>query len=234
MRRRDWAAIGAALGTLGLAAIGLVVGLEAGPVGRAIAALVAVGGLAWTGYRAVRREGGGVPSIQPPEHSPERSRRSAPVSGRDLLDPMSEATRSIRGAADIEAATETVRPVLRATVIEVYEATGADRSDAETALAAGAWTDDPTAAAVLDPAVEPPTRPLSVRIERWLFPERVFRRRVVRAVDAIAALADRRLPVVAGQGAPRPVPITDPPLAELRRTVDGRLEPAGDDQRRAP
>ncbi|AWB28139.1 DUF7269 family protein [Halococcoides cellulosivorans] len=227
MRYRDWAAVGTALVVLAAAVLALVAGVGAGILGTALAALVGIVGVCWSSYRVLRRSGGGVPSIQPPERSPERSRRAATVSGRDLLDPLEAATGAIRGADDLERAAERVRPVLRATLIEVYEASGADRATAERDLAAGAWTDDSTAAALLDPAVEPPARPLSVRIERWLFPERVFRRRVNRAVDAIVHTAEDRLPTVAGQTAPRPVPITDPPLAELRRTVDGRLEPAG-------
>lgn len=227
MRYRDWAAVAAALVVLAIAVLALVAGVGTGTVGTALAALVAIGGVCWSSYRVIRRDGGGVPSIQPPERSPERSRRAAPVSGRDLLDPLDAATSAIRGAEDLERAAESVRPVLRATLIEVYEASGADRERAEHVLATGAWTDDRTAAALLDPAVDPPVRSLTVRIERWLFPERVFRRRVNRAVDAIVHTAEDRLPTVAGQRAPRPVPITDPPLAELRRTVDGHLEPAG-------
>ncbi|MFB6161983.1 MAG: hypothetical protein ABEJ86_00875 [Halococcoides sp.] len=231
LRWRDWTAIAIAVGALALAVLALARGVGSGPVGAALGVVVALAGLTWAAYRSIRRYGGGVPSIQPPTWSPERSRQSAPVSGRDLLEPLESAAASIGAAEDIPAATETVRPVLRDAVIEVYAASGDDRSTAERALSSGEWTDDRAAAAVLDPSIDPPTRSLPVRIERWLFPERVFRRRVHRAVDAIARTADRRLPVVAGQFAPRPVPITDPPLSELRRTVEGDLARPGEDFR---
>jgi len=81
---------------------------------------------------------------------------------------------------------------------------------------------------VLSPQIDRPRRTFTGRLYAWLFPERVVRQRVRRAVQAVAEAADDALPPVPGQRAPRSVPVRQPTLEELRRGVDDRLQSAVD------
>ena len=121
-----------------------------------------------------------------------------------------------------------VRPQLRETLAGALVAGGRERPAVETAIAEGTWTDDDVAASVLSAAVDPPARSLRHRARAWLYPERAVRRRVRRAVDAVAAVADEALPAVPGEAATRTVPVVRPTLSELQRGVDGRLQAAAD------
>jgi type II secretory pathway pseudopilin PulG len=121
-----------------------------------------------------------------------------------------------------------VRPQLRETLAGALVAGGRERRAVEAAIEDGTWTDDDVAASVLSAAVDPPARSLRHRARAWLYPERAVRRRVRRAVDAVAAVADEALPAVPGEAATRTVPVVRPTLSELQRGVDGRLQAAAD------
>ena len=121
-----------------------------------------------------------------------------------------------------------VRPQLRETLAGALVAGGRERRAVEAAIEDGTWTDDDVAASVLSAAVDPPARSLRHRVRGWLYPERAVRRRVRRAVDAVAAVADEALPAVPGEAATRTVPVVRPTLSELQRGVDGRLQAAED------
>ncbi|WP_394350903.1 hypothetical protein, partial [Halobacterium sp. CBA1126] len=60
--------------------------------------------------------------------------------------------------------------------------------DASEAVASGEWTSDPVAAAFLGDE-RAPRYPLRERLRGWVHPDRAFRRRVERTVDAVHALA---------------------------------------------
>lgn len=160
--------------------------------------------------------------------SPEVAESDHPLSSTDLTGAVESAAAHARSAGDVETGLETLRPSLRRALVEALVAGGRDEAAVEAALADGTWTDDRVAASVLDPSVGPPESSLRGRLEAWLFPERVVRRRVRRAVNAIAAAADEALPTVPGQTAPRSVPVVQPTLDELRRGADGRLQRAAD------
>lgn len=160
--------------------------------------------------------------------SPELVEGEFPLSSADLSRLVETAGRRARTDGDIEAGVAAVRPALRTALFDALVAGGATEADAQEALAEGRWTDDRVAASVLDESVEPPERSLRERVAAWLFPERVIRRQVRRAVDALAGVTDEALPTVPGQTAPRTVPVVRPTLSELRRGVDGRLQRAVD------
>ena len=142
------------------------------------------------------------------ERAPERSPAEYDLSGERL------------------AGVDVIRPHLREALMGVFVQGGTDRATAEATLAEGTWTDDATAAAVLDDAVDHPGWSMLQRFEAWLFPEQVLREEVRRAMQAIATVADRELPTVPGQHAPRTVPVLAPTLEDLRRGADGHLQRA--------
>lgn len=160
--------------------------------------------------------------------SPEVAEGDHPLSSTDLTGAVESAAGRARSAGDVEAGLEPLRPALRQALVEALVAGGRNQDDVEAALADGHWTDDPVAASVLDASVDHPDRSLRRRLEAWLFPERVVRRRARRAVNAVGRAADEALPTVPGQTAPRTVPVVQPTLAELRRGADGRLQRAVD------
>jgi len=164
------------------------------------------------------------------ERAPERAPADRPLAGRAFAEQVEAAAETARDR-DVAAGVATVRPTLRATLVAVRRRAGDDPATVERELDAGTWTDDRVAAAALSASVEPPERPLRVRLGDWLRPERAARRRIRRATAAVAAVADERLPPVPGASAPRPAPVSRPSLAELRRAVDGSLEPAGREAR---
>lgn len=165
------------------------------------------------------------PFASPP---PELAESEYPLSSAGLSRIIESAGECAREEGTVEAGIEAVRPSLRTALIEALVAGGRTEEEIEAALEAGNWTDDSVAASVLDASVDPPQRSLWKRIEAWLFPERVLRRRTRRAMDAIARVTEEALPTVPGQTAPRSVPVVRPRLETLQRGVDGRLQQAVD------
>jgi hypothetical protein len=224
------AAAVAGLAVVGLAgAWALAAGTAAPPetLGRVLAALVGLLAVAVAVGRTWA--GGDGPAADPPVASaPERAPDDRPVAGRAFATQVREATERAR-ARDAEAGVAAVRPALRATLVAVRRRAGDDPETVERELDAGTWTDDPVAAAALSETVAPPERSLRRRLADWLRPDRAARRRVRRATDAVARVADDRLPAVPGADAPRPAPAARPTLGDLRRAVDGTLEPVGGD-----
>lgn len=157
---------------------------------------------------------------------PEETPSAHPLSGERLAGTLEEAERVAHSDRRVEDGLAVVRPVLRETLLTALVQGGQDREAAETALAAGTWTDDSVAAATLDRRVGDPERSVRRRVRAWLFPARELRARVRRAVGAIAETAGGTLPAVVGQRAPRTNPVVQPRLERLRRGVDGRLDPA--------
>jgi len=150
------------------------------------------------------------------------------VSGTELAEHVEAAAAQARKGGTVAESFEPVREPLRAALIDALVQSGHDRDAVEQQLAAGAWTDDPVAAAVLDGSVTPPDRPLRARLRAWLFPEKAVRQRSARAMTAVSAAADDALPPVVGQQAPRPVPVAAPGIADLQRAADGTLQRAVD------
>ena len=162
--------------------------------------------------------------------APERTRTDETLSSVAFAEVVAEGARIARRREDVEPGIEHVRPALRETLLDVMEQASAEPSGTERyhALARGTWTDDRLVASVLDPAVVPPDQSLRARVDAWLYPDRAVRRRVRRAIDAIAAVAEESLPAVPGQRAPRPIPVVRPRLEELVRGADGDVQLARD------
>jgi hypothetical protein len=158
--------------------------------------------------------------------APESTPTTTRISGTALTEHIEAAAADARSEGTIEPGIETIREPLRETLVTVLMQGGWDQERVEDALAEGTWTDDPVAAALLDENVTPPEQPLRRRIWIWLFPEKAIRHRTARAVGAIARVSQSAVPSVVGQRAPRPVPITDPTVDELRRAADGTLRRA--------
>jgi len=133
-----------------------------------------------------------------------------------------------RREGTVEDGIDVVRPALRDTLIGALTQGGSSAESVEDLLDSGGWTDDRVAASVLSEHVDPPDRSIRTRLEAWLFPERVVRRRARRATEAVAVAAEAALPTVPGQTAPRTVPTVTTSLSELQRGVDGRLQRASD------
>jgi hypothetical protein len=230
------AAVVAGLCAVAVAGGWVAVGGETSPdaLGRAAAALV---GLVAVGAALARVWGRGDDPATTPlvERAPERAPDDRPLAGRAFAEQVREARETAR-TEGVDAGVAVVRPTLRATVVAVRRRAGDDAATVECALDDGTWTDDPVAAAALSPDRRVPERPLRRRLADWLRPDRAAGRRVRRATDAVARVADERLPPVAGADAPRPAPVARPSLGDLRRSVDGTLEPAvgraSDDPRR--
>lgn len=234
MSRLRW--VGAAVGGVALLALAIVLAFEgASSDPETLVGVAVLAGLAALGWHlrrrrnrqsrqsSARREG-----QLPPEHSPEEY----PLSGTNLPALLSDAERAARDEDDIAAGLTVVRPVLRQTLFAVLREGGMDRETADRALETGTWTDEPAAAAVLDNRVPLPALTLRERVVVWLFPERFVRAYIRAAVADIAALAERELPTVPGQNAPRPVPVRQPSLGRLRQGLDGSpravADPFGD------
>jgi hypothetical protein len=224
---RGVVAVGGLL-VVGLAGAWALVGGVAAPpgtLGRVLAGVVGlVAVVAAVGRTVVG--GGGADATPPVDRAPERAPDDRPVAGRAFATRVREATDRARsrGAA---AGVAVARPALRATLVAVRRRAGDDPETVERELDAGTWTDDPVAAAALSETVDPPERSLRRRLADWLRPDRAARRRIRRATDAVSRVADDRLPAVPGADAPRPAPVANPTLGELRRAVDGTLEPVG-------
>ena len=239
MRRPSRGEVAAAIGTalvVGAAGyVGLVATSSAGlpAIDRWVAVLAAIlvglGATAWRlrvgrGWARDAADGGGV---APPDR-PERSTVEAPVAGRGLAALIQRAGRAAREGETVDDGIEVVRPALREALGAALVQGGASVASTRAALDDGSWTDDRVAAAVLSGSVDPPARPFRRRLWAWLYPERAVRRRVDRAVQAVAEAADDALPAVPGQTAPRTIPVTWPSVDRLGEGVDAPLRPAID------
>ncbi len=159
------------------------------------------------------------------DEPPESTQKTDPISGTALSDVIETAASDAREDT-VQAGLATVRTPLRETLVAALRRGGWDSDRIEAALADGSWTDDPVAAAVLDESVVPPERSLRRRAWAWLFPGKAVRHRTARAVGAVARAADSALPPVVGQQAPRPMPVVEPTLDDLKRATDGSLRRA--------
>lgn len=165
----------------------------------------------------------------PPEAKPD----SPPLTGWRFADSLAAAIETARKQRRIEAGLAVVRDPLRDAYLEAVQAGGVDLETAERELAAGSWTNDPQAAAVLSPEVSLPRRSLRGRIADWLYPGRAAGRMARRAADAVARAGDEQIPTVVGQDAPRNVPVYQPSLASVRRGPEGKIRDP-DGSRRQP
>ncbi|QLH83975.1 DUF7269 family protein [Halosimplex pelagicum] len=206
------------------------------------ALFVVLTGLAVAAVKLYRSGADGETVAPPPwdeggalvDGTPEETADPADVTGDELAALVGDARERARDAETVEEGFAVVRPPLREALTGVLVAGGADTDDADELLATGAWTDDRVAAAVVDERVDLPRVSLRARLRAWLFPERVVRRGTARAVAAIDDAAERELPPVVGQDAPRTVPTLAPALGSLQRAADGTLQRAGaSGQRRA-
>ena len=226
--------VGVASILLGAAALAIGMPGDGGTPVAAVVALLAIFGVVATLWKLLATPDADGTVLPPPwtedgelfDRPPERSRGEDTLSGESFAAVLSEACDRARSAGTVEAGHEAVRPVLRRALVDALVLRDGDRAAVEQSLAEGHWTDDRTAAAVVDPAVEPPALSLRERIEAWLFPERVVRRQLQVAVQEIAEAADAAVPTVPGQDAPRPVPVSQPRLEDLQRGVDGSLQRA--------
>jgi len=225
----------AGVGTL-LVVLGAGLGLLAGdPAARVPGWVAVVGGLlvvVLALWKLVRSPSGGGFASAPwseggaiVETAPESTPKTDPISGTALSDVV-EAAASDAREDTVQAGLATVRAPLRETLVATLRRGGWERERIEAALADGSWTDDPVAAAVLDENVFPPERSLRRRLWAWLFPGKAVRHRTARAVGAVSRAADEALPPVVGQRAPRPVPVVEPTLEDLKRAADGSLRRA--------
>jgi len=223
---------------LGLLALGVVVGLVSPPTAAggvpdwlgAVIVLLVLAFVAWKLLRSPRDEDAapapwtdaGALAETRPEETPDTDR----ISGTAFTETIESAAELARSEQTVEAGLVAVREPLRETLVGVFRQGGWDDERINDALASGSWTDDPVAAAVVDERVAPPVRPLRRRVWAWLFPQKAVRHRSARTVGAIATAADAALPPVVGQRAPRPVPIVEPTVEDLKRAADGTLRRA--------
>lgn len=170
----------------------------------------------------VRRSGRYQLTGSPPEHTT----LDSPLAGEKTAAVLDRAAMKAADAGRVEAGLAFVREPLRDLVEDLLISGGDTPAEAARALATGRWTDDPEAAAVLAPELDPPRRSFRQRFRAWVRPGQEARTRIDRTIGAISALAVAELPRVVGQTAPRQVSIPPPTLAELRRDVDGTLRPA--------
>lgn len=168
------------------------------------------------------------------ESAPERAAFDHPLAGGDGSAVLARASEAASEAGRVEAGVELVRPALRGLLQDVLVAGGIPEAAAERTIDEGTWTDDTTAAAVLSAEFDPPSRPLRERLRAWLVPDRAVHERLDRTIAAMAATAERDLPPIPGQRAPRRVTVEPPTLAELRRDVDGSLRHAVSDDGVSP
>ncbi|WP_372479109.1 hypothetical protein ACAH01_10240 [Halomicrobium sp. HM KBTZ05] len=221
---------------LGLVALAVGVPATAETIVASAVALLAIFGVGVSLWKLLASPDGDGPALPPPwtddgalfDRAPERSRGEDALSGESFGAVLADAGQTARSDGTVEAGYDTVRPVLRRALVDALVIREGDRAAVEASLAAGSWTDNQIGAAVLDPGVDPPPRSLRARIEAWLFPERVVRRHLQIAVQAVAEAADDAVPTVPGQNAPRSVPVSQPRLEDLQRGVDGTVQRAVD------
>ena len=216
---------------LGLVVLAIALGLSRVTTGSELpVAVVVAAGLTAAIWqlrrgRAMRSESTDRGRRMPPERTPDDD----PLSGASLSSILADAEAAARADDDIASGLAVVRPMLRHTLETVLRSSGYDEARIESVLASGAWTDEPAAAATIDPAVPLPQLTRRERLFAWLFPERFVRAYVRATVSEVGALADEELPTVPGQDAPRPVPVRQPSLARLRQGPDGTPRIADED-----
>jgi len=204
---------------------------EPSPLAELGVGVLTVIGIVWVLLRVVRsgediderRELFGVEPILRP--APERTDAEPVLSGRALADLLTDAG-AVAREDGLDAGLATVRPTLRSGLVAALVRGGWEPGTAQRAVDSGDWTNDREAAAVLSPGVDPPGGSLRERIRVWLFPEQAVREYTRAAVGEVDRVASETLPTVAGQRAPRTVPIVHPRLEALERSVDGSLQPA--------
>jgi hypothetical protein len=227
---------------LGLLALGVVIGLSSPPTTASgapawLSALVGLLVVVLSAWKLLRRPGDEQVAPAPwtpegalvetrPEETPDTDR----ISGTAFTEHIEAAAADARREDTVDAGLTAIRTPLQETLVAVLEQGGWDESRIDRALAEGSWTDDPVAAAVVDERVSPPVRSLRRGVWAWLFPEKAVRHRAALTVGAIAGTADEVLPPVVGQHAPRPVPIVEPTVEDLRRAADGSLRRAVEGQ----
>lgn len=162
------------------------------------------------------------------ERAPERTTDDPALSGEALAVEIDRAGAVARDEGTVADGVAAIRPTLATALYQVLVHGGMDEAAAKRAILEGTWTDDRAVAATLSPEIRRPDWPLRDRIRAWLFPERILRREVRRAVHEIGVTAEDRVPTVPGRTAPRTVPVVRPGLAELRRGADGELQAAVD------
>lgn len=205
---------------------------EPSPLAQVGVGVLVLFGVVWVLLQVIR-SGGGDDDAVPPlvgaeplvDPAPERTRSEPELSGRALADLLGRAGENAR-ADGLAVGLATVRPTLRAGLLSAMLQGGYDREQAESEIANGDWTDDRAAAAVLSADVDPPGGTLRQRVRVWLYPEQAVREYTRAAVGEIDRVASDLLPTVAGQQAPRTVPIVQPRLETLKRDVDGSLQAA--------
>lgn len=182
----------AAVGVAGIAvAVAVAVGLAPGAVVDAASGLDAtlatgVVGAGLVGYALRRRRA--TPPTEP-------TRLAAVTTGAEPADPGEPIDSALREIGDRENAAFTqtarleVRERVRETAIRAAEHAGSvSRTDAEAAVAVGAWTDDRVAAAFVGDE-RAPHYPIRERLRGWVRPGRAFQRRASRAASAAHELA---------------------------------------------
>lgn len=122
---------------------------------------------------------------------PEMDAESARLPESVAVDPGTVTGDALQRAYDsVESPTdlESVADGLRETAVAVERAvTGADAATASQRVAAGEWTDDDLAAAVLGGDVP---LPVTARLRGWLDPEGEAKRRLARVIDAVESRLD--------------------------------------------
>lgn len=234
-RSQAAAVVGAVL-VIGAASYAVLVATAVGGLptvdGRVVAPMALLVGLAAAIWRLRAERGWARDAADEGEplapDRPERSTVEAPVAGRSLADLQERAGREAREGEAVEDGIEVVRPALSEALSAALVQGGDSLATVRAAIEEGTWTDDREAAAVLSASVEPPARPFRHRVWAWLYPERVVRARVARAVQAVAEAADDALPPVPGQTAPRTIPVTWPSVDRLRERVGEPASPALD------
>jgi uncharacterized repeat protein (TIGR01451 family) len=205
---------------------------EPSPLAEVGVAVLVLFGVVWVLLQVIRSDSGDEGGVSPlvgveplVDPAPERTRSDPALSGRALADLLDRACENARDDG-LDAGLATVRPTLRAALLSALLQGGYDREAAESAIASGDWTENREAAAVLSTDVDPPGGTLRQRVRVWLYPEQAVREYTRAAVGEIDRVATDLLPTVAGQQAPRTVPIVQPRLETLQRDVDGSLQAA--------
>ena len=195
------------VGVTGVGAIGagLVLAVALTPVTASEAGggalLLVLTGVTVAAVKLSRSSAGGAAIAPPPwdedgglvDGTPEETADPADVTGDELAALVDDARERAREAETVEEGFAVVRPPLRDALTRVLVADGTAPDDVDEALATGAWTDDPVAAAVVDERVDLPRVSLRQRLRAWLFPERVVRRGTARAVAAVDGAAEREV-----------------------------------------
>ncbi len=132
---------------------------------------------------AIRKLSGGEP---PPRLVAEGERPPEAVSVDPATVSGAPTDRAIADVASLDDARE-LRDDLRETAVDALRAAGESQEQARERLERGDWTDDDLAAGFLGEAVPVP---LLARLRGWLDESAEGRRRLIRSVDAVAALSE--------------------------------------------